>query len=96
MTVSGWVNWHVTSSGVGIIQLALSETSGSTDAPTQAIGINGITSVEYYRYPFSITRVFYVTTGMKTFYFNGYFEVANGDAWVHNHTLVALYVPVKY
>jgi hypothetical protein len=96
VTISGWVNWHVASSGVGIIQLAVSEISGNTDAPTQAIGINDITSVEYYRYPFSITRVFSVSEGMNTFYFNGYQEVVNGQAWVHNHTLVTLFVPSKY
>jgi hypothetical protein len=96
VTISGWVNWHVASSGVGIIQLAVSEISGNTDAPTQAIGINDITSVEYYRYPFSITRVFSVSEGMNTFYFNGYQEVVNGQAWVHNHTLVTLFVPSRY
>ncbi len=96
VTVSGWVNWYVTSSGVGIIQLAVSEMGGNTDAPTQAISINDITSVEYYRYPFSITRVFPVSAGMNTFYFNGYQEVVNGQAWVHNHTLVALFVASRY
>jgi hypothetical protein len=96
VTVSGFVNWHVTSSGVGIIHLAVSETSGNTDAPVQTIGINGITSVEYYRYPFSITRAFPVSAGTNTFYFNGYHQLVIGVAWVHNHSLVALFVPTKY
>jgi hypothetical protein len=96
VTVSGFVNWHVTSSGVGIIHLTVSETSGNTDAPVQTIGINGITSAEYYRYPFSITRVFSVSAGTNTFYFNGYHALVIGQAWVHNHTLVALFVPSRY
>jgi hypothetical protein len=96
VTVSGWVNWWVTSAGVGIIQLAVSETSGNTDAPTQAVSINGLTINEYYRYPFSISRAFAVLAGTNTFYLNGYFEVVNGQAWVHNHTLVGLFVPTRY
>ncbi|MBN2212598.1 MAG: hypothetical protein JW723_00010 [Bacteroidales bacterium] len=96
VTVSGFVNWHVTSSGVGMIHLAVSATSGNTDAPVQTIGINGITSAEYYRYPFSITRAFPVSAGLNTFYLNGYHQLVIGAAWVHNHTFVALFVPTKY
>jgi len=96
VTASGFVNWEVTASTTGIIQLAVSTTSGNIEAPVQVVGISGITKVEYYRFPFSITRVFEVSAGTNTFYFNAFHQAVVGQAWVHNHSLVGLYVPTGY
>jgi hypothetical protein len=96
VTASGFVNWLINSTSTGTINLNLSTIGGDTDVLYQCIGISGVSTNEYYRFPFSITRVFSVSAGSNTFYFNAHHFWVVGQAWVHNHSVVGIYVPTRY
>ena len=99
VTTSGWVNWLIQSNKEGIVDVGISKSSNAIDSPYQAIGIKGIETEGYYRYPFSVTKVYSVSAGDNTFYFNCRYGTPNdveGKAWIHDHTNVGMFFPTRY
>ena len=55
------------------------------------------TSSATYDYPFSVSRVFYVSTaGSHSFYLNIWHQIVNGTLSLTDHTLIGQYVPNRY
>lgn len=98
VTACGSVAWSIASSAQGMVRLKVSETSGDTGEGdgVQFIRFQSGLGTGSYFFPFSTTRVFSVSKGVNTFYFNGLHQVVNGSARIDDHTFSAIYVPKSY
>jgi hypothetical protein len=96
VTVTGWVNWLRNSAGYGWIIFGLT-TSSATLPGQEALSLTNTetTTGIYYKHPIAITKVFQVSPGTHTFYFNGYHRDVIGTAHIAAD-MVGLYVPTRY
>lgn len=99
VTASGYVYWNISSAAQGMVRLKISESSGDIDEDgggTQFIRFQGGLGTGVFDFPYSTTKVFSVTKGVNTFYFNAWHQVVNGSPSVGALNFSAIYVPKSY
>jgi hypothetical protein len=99
VTASGYVYWNISSAAQGMVRLKISESSKDIDEAgggTQFIRFQSGLGTGVFDFPFSTTRVFPVTKGVNTFYFNAWHQVVNGSPSVSALNFSAIYVPANY
>jgi hypothetical protein len=96
VTVNGWINWLITSlSTYGWLEFEISTTSAVVEGGEDLSLTDRQSVSQYYKHPISVSKVFPVSQGANTFYFNGYQRVDIGTAWLAA-SMIGLYVPTRY
>lgn len=94
--VTGWVNWLInTTSTFGWCDFGISTTSGDVPTPVELALTATETVSDYYKLPITVSKVFEVSAGANTFYFNGYQRVDIGTPWLAAN-MIGLFVPTRY
>jgi hypothetical protein len=97
VTASGSIYWQIDSTDWGRIRVKISTTNNDMDPTPGHLWITQyFPSEDFPDIPFSVSKVFPVTSGTNTFYLNMWHSIVNGTADGENLTLTAIFVPNRY